>query len=236
MRVEKRLLTAILVFATIPAWAVFAAGLSVFDIPGAASSSANGINDGGEIVGTFVDTQGRPRPYVFRRGSVTVLDLPDRFVVPLGINDRGQIVGIAGPNQFFQGFIWDDRKVTRFSAPDVGITYFHDINNRGRIVGHVRRDDFALARGFLFVDGQFKLFDVPGVLLVDDDRGQMGINDREQIVGSFQSGGITHGFLLDAGVVTQIDVPGAKHTFASGINNRGQIAGFHIGVDSPSGE
>jgi hypothetical protein len=36
-----------------------------------------------------------------------------------------------------------------------------------------------------------------------------------------------HGFLLDAGVVTTIDPPGATFTFPTGINNRGQVVGFY---------
>jgi uncharacterized membrane protein len=56
----------------------------------------------------------------------------------------------------------------------------------------------------------------------------MGLNDRGQIVGSFQSGGLTHGFLLADGELTQIDVPDATATFASGINNLGRIVGVYL--------
>jgi hypothetical protein len=39
---------------------------------------------------------------------------------------------------------------------------------------------------------------------------------------------ISHGFLLSYGVYTTIDVPGAVDTFAEGINNLGQIAGYYV--------
>jgi hypothetical protein len=39
---------------------------------------------------------------------------------------------------------------------------------------------------------------------------------------------IVHGFLLDDGVFTTIDAPGAINTSASDMNNRGQIMGFYL--------
>jgi uncharacterized membrane protein len=62
----------------------------------------------------------------------------------------------------------------------------------------------------------------------------LGINDRGQIVGYYSDvestlpvGGPLHGFLLDKGVFSRIDVPGALSTLPLGINNRGQIVGFY---------
>ena len=40
--------------------------------------------------------------------------------------------------------------------------------------------------------------------------------------------GTLHAFLLDQGVVTTIDVPGAVATLPSGINNHGQIVGIYF--------
>src|SRR5262245_49887943 len=44
--------------------------------------------------------------------------------------------------------------------------------------------------------------------------------------------GATHGFRLDKGRVTTIDVPGATLTVASKINDRGQIVGYYSDVES----
>jgi len=53
-----------------------------------------------------------------------------------------------------------------------------------------------------------------------------GINHGGQIVGEyFDAGGTSHGFLLDNGAFTPIDVPGATGTAAPGINRSGQIVG-----------
>jgi probable HAF family extracellular repeat protein len=56
----------------------------------------------------------------------------------------------------------------------------------------------------------------------------IGINARGQVVGGFRdAGGATHGFLLDKGVFTQIDVDiaGGTRTEPTGINVHGQIVG-----------
>src|SRR5207249_471110 len=53
-----------------------------------------------------------------------------------------------------------------------------------------------------------------------------GINDADQIVGTYVGGGRTHGFLLSGGTYATLDVPGAVTTEARGTNNAGQIVGF----------
>ena len=230
MRFKQRLLTATVALLSMPAWAA-AESLTIFDIPGAFSTFATGINNRGEIVGTFTESQfGNTRGYVFRRDAVTILEIPGQTsVVPMCINDRGQIVGFSAPGP--RGFLWDDGVVTSITVPGASQTVLHGINNDGQILGHSRQDLFALARAFLWADGQFTFLDVPGVLPVvaSATEASMGFNDRGQIVGPVQSGGRQHGFLLDNGELTLIDVPDATHTLASGINNRGQIVGvYHV--------
>jgi probable HAF family extracellular repeat protein len=60
------------------------------------------------------------------------------------------------------------------------------------------------------------------------------INNRGQIVGAYSTDThvpvfkLPHGFLLDDGVFTKIDVPGAVETRPFGINNLGQIVGEYV--------
>jgi uncharacterized membrane protein len=203
--------------------------VSQIDGPGATFTDASGINNRGEIVGSFGDAQGL-HGYVFRRGAFTTLDVPVQgaLTIAIGINDRGQITGTYRSQGLFHGFLWDRGTFTDINAPDADETFLHVINNRGQIVGHSRRDVHSLARLFVWEDGTFTFLTTPGVLVVGRNRDSLGLNDRGQIVGSFQSQGVTHGFLLDNGVVTHIDVPGARTTLASGINNRGQIVGSYV--------
>src|SRR6516162_1561253 len=63
----------------------------------------------------------------------------------------------------------------------------------------------------------FAVIDVPGARFT----GAFGINSARKIAGfygdSVESGGITHGFLLDRGALTSIDFPGATFTSAGPI-------------------
>jgi probable HAF family extracellular repeat protein len=43
----------------------------------------------------------------------------------------------------------------------------------------------------------------------------------------YQAGSTSHGFLLEQGSYTTLDVPGALYTYASGINASGQIVGTY---------
>jgi hypothetical protein len=58
--------------------------------------------------------------------------------------------------------------------------------------------------------------------------GASGVNDAGHIVGSFSDGSQSHGFLLQGGKFTRIDVPfqGAAVTTANGINDAGVIVGI----------
>ncbi len=231
MRLNKCLLTVVvLALLSIPMWAGSGSTVSQIDGPGASFTDAAGINNRGEVVGSFSDGQGF-HGYVFRRGDFTILDVPVQGAqtLALGNNERGQVSGAYRSQGFFHGFIWDrGRFTTDINAPGDNETFLHVINNRGQAVGHSRRDLFALARAFLWNDGNFTFLNIPGVLVAGRNRDSLGLNDRGQVVGTFQSQGINHGFLWDDGVVTQIDVPGARSTNASGINNRGEIVGSYI--------
>src|SRR5262249_61539682 len=58
------------------------------------------------------------------------------------------------------------------------------------------------------------------------------INATGQIVGGYQAADYTfHGFLLDNGSYTPLDVPGASFTEARGINDSGQIVESYCNGD-----
>jgi hypothetical protein len=145
---------------------------------------------------------------------------------PGGINDRGQIVGaISG-----QGFVLTKGKVEFFSFPSP----FYDetagagINNRDEIVGYV--DVFVGGNccerhSFLLKSKVFSPIDVPFPGVTETT--VSGINDRGQIVGYYRDSMGGHGFVLEDGVFTPIDVPGALDTHPWGINNAGLIVGTY---------
>ena len=65
--------------------------------------------------------------------------------------------------------------------------------------------------------------DVPG----STSTTAIGINNAGQIVGSYVSGGQTHGLVYANGTFATLDVPGSTSTQVTSINNVGQIVGFY---------
>lgn len=70
----------------------------------------------------------------------------------------------------------------------------------------------------------FTTLDFPG----STSTNALGVNTSGQVVGSYQAGGVTQGFLLSGGVFTSIDFSGSSLTSANGINDSGQVVGDYI--------
>jgi uncharacterized membrane protein len=228
-------------------------------VPGAAITAHLGINNPGQITGTWIDNDAVPTPdgtsdtgHGFvqdRRGHTTTFDVPGAAVtLPNGINDHGQIAGAfvdaggaASPGSV-HGFIRDPRgHITTFEVPFWRLHNVSDINDRGQIVGYYDQPGFAGSGGFLRDrDGTITNITYPGAAYTEVH----GINDRGQLVGAYLEPGATpnpdgtipagtvHGFVWQRGRFTTFDVPGSIFTQAFGINDRGQITG---GYYDPSG-
>jgi probable HAF family extracellular repeat protein len=128
---------------------------TTFDVPGAVSTSASGINDRGQIVGEF-NTPANPtqRRHGFLRdtsGGLTTIDVPGATdTTANGINNLGQIVGtgtvVVGQQE--HGFFRDTTGTfTQLDVPGTMRTDANGINNAGQIVGAFI--DSAGIHGFL---------------------------------------------------------------------------------------
>ena len=196
----------------------FSGAYDQFDAPyaGVTDTVASGINDAGQVVGTYV--VGFHSHGFALSDDYTMIDVPDGADTRVnGINNAGQIVGTVGPVCFLLG----DDGFTEFSVPNAVNSGAFGINDTGQIVGSVRYD-FVQNGGFVRdSDGSFSYFAVPGA----DFTFASGINNLGQVVGTYYGDGV-HGFLLSDGQFTTIDVPGSSATYATGINDAGQIVGY----------
>jgi uncharacterized membrane protein len=155
----------------------------------------------------------RADAFLFSNGVYTTISPPSATILEVnGINDAGQIVGVLENNTGLHGFI-DTNGVFTLLPPG---TDPKGINNADQVVGVLGVD-----QGFLYSNGTFSAFDVPGGRIND----VRGINDSGQIVGTFDAQFQRHGFIDSNGVFTSIDFPGAGGTSATGINAAGQIVG-----------
>ena len=96
---------------------------TAIDIPGATLTSANDINDSGQIVGSYRDATGG-HGFVDGGGAFTTINVPfnlggglvfETFVT--GINHRGQIVGQINPGPTTQGFLYRGGTFTLIQPP-----------------------------------------------------------------------------------------------------------------------
>jgi probable HAF family extracellular repeat protein len=199
------------------------------DVPGATRTSANSINNRGQIVGGFVDAANVVHGFLLENGVFTQIDFPGAAgTEAFSINNRRQIVGgfvdasgPPSPANVPHGFLLENGVFTRIEVPGAMATIAYGINDRGQIAGLIA-DPGGAEHGFLLDGGVFTQIDVPGGV----DTNPLGLNNRGQIVGHVGPVGAFHGFLLDNGVFTQIDFPGAAESAASGINDRGQTVGY----------
>jgi hypothetical protein len=106
------------------------------------------------------------------------------------------------------------------------------ISNNGTITG-TYADSGSVVHGFVRArDGTFITFDVPGASMVGGPGTvPYSINPAGTTAGWWVDtigSGFVHGFVRTRdGVITKIDVPGAKHTWAFNINSAGTVAGYY---------
>lgn len=137
------------------------------------------------------------------------------------INDLGQITGTTSFNNTNQAFITDANGLNLRTIGNLGVSSSaFDINNLGQVVGQ-----------YIDANGDFRPFitgsNGNGITDPGTQVSFNGINDDGQVMGSFTVNGIGHSFISDDGGATTNDIGtlAGLHTFATGINNTGQVAG-----------
>jgi probable HAF family extracellular repeat protein len=208
---------------------VTVSGIATLDVPGAYSTTAAGINNAGQIVGTYYGPAGS-HGFLLSAGNYITLEVPGgRDTGASGINDAGQIVGsYADAGNNVHGFMLSAGVYTTLDVPGATWTLAYGINDAGQVVGYYQDVLYGPFHGFLLSGGNYTTVDVPGAY----ETVAYGINDAGQIVGFYMdNSGNVHGFLLSGGSYTPFDVPGAYSTVGRGINDAGQIVGYYQDAD-----
>jgi probable HAF family extracellular repeat protein len=211
--------------------------VTLIDVPGSGplnGTQARGINDAGQIVGRFVSEEGSTvtHGFILDNGIITPLDAPTSRDTPANdINNAGVIAGRAfvQPQTGFgsgSAFTLEGGEYSFFRPAEArgsfGISFFGS-NDLGSVVGRVF-DDTGF-RAFAIIDGVYTPFTIPGDSFGGTEA--WGINNQNQIVGTFRTGIESHGFHMDETGVYQIDVPGAgsRGLFIYGLNDIGSLVG-----------
>ena len=197
------------------------------NFPGAEWTDPRGINDSGQIVGTyslgeFIFLEGYwvevTHGFIYDGSSFTSVDKPGVSYTKFhGINNSGQIVGFYGillqmngePVEVIYGFVYDG---SNFATISYGIVC-DDINDSGQIVGY---GDYEHGPGFICAGQGCNTYDSAAF---------HGINNDNQIVGHFDEPDI--GFIYENGVFKDIIVGSFTCCYCTGINDYGQIVGWY---------
>jgi uncharacterized membrane protein len=120
------------------------------DANGPGGTVAFGINDGGQIVGDYLDMGGVRHGFLRdSAGNYTTLDPPgSSLTVAEGINNSGVIVGLYFDGSKQHGFVLSGGMYTPINIPGAMSTEINSINAKGQIVGQYN-DKAGTMHGFV---------------------------------------------------------------------------------------
>ena len=168
MRYHQCFVTAVLIVGLLaPTTSPAFASISTIEVPGATYTSANGMNDRGDIVGNYSEGW-TYHGFVLHNGTFTTIDVPGTiFTDARGINNRGEIVGrYTLTLRTFHGFVLDKGTFTSFDVPGATSTEPSGMNDRGEIVGNFVSGGTGTTHSFALDKGTFTtIIDVfaPGI-------------------------------------------------------------------------
>jgi hypothetical protein len=144
-----------------------------------------------------------------------------------GLNSRGDIVGLYGPNLpayegTEQSYVLEGNTFQELVYPGASYTLGLGINKSRKIVGWYAGADGNI-HAFLRKGKEYTTIDYPG----SDNTYASSINDAGVIIGIHYQNteNTTHGFVLQKGVYTTFDPPNSTYTEPLGINSAGVIVG-----------
>ena len=195
-------------------------------VPGSTSTIALGINNSGQIVGSYTDAS----------GTHGFLDTNNVFTtvpfLPTGINNVGQIVGYSSDGVFLDtNGVVTDIALPNFGRPAGDLVTVARINDLGQIAGSYWQADIRQpVRAFVYTNGALTF--LPLVVGGDEETiVPKGINNAGQILVTTNIGfGSGYAYLYQNGSYTRID---GQNSPAVSLNNTGEIvttAGGGTGV------
>lgn len=203
--------------------------LASFDYPGALNTSPTGINENGDIVGSFLNTAFQTQSFIrFADGTFS-----DPIVHPAAqstylsdINNTGTMCGSYLANGAYHGFFLSGSTFTNFDL-DAPNTLLRGVNDAGNFSGN------TIDQGFVSIDGTITMFAIPRVTIMD----AYGINNLNQVVGGEVHGPqIEYSFRRDpdGNIVWPIRAKGFANTGMFGMDDKGRMVGFVTSLNGPT--
>ena len=214
------------------------------NFPNSVQTQVTGINNHASTVGFWVDGNNNSFGFTDINGKLTSVVDPlgsgqaaggATVEQVLGMNDKDKAVGFwTDANGNDHGFTYDVGS-KQFSEVDIrgfASTTVSAINNEGVVAGFVSNDGNQTFDGFIKQGNNIELLTGPkGATSLQ----VLGINNEDQVVGSYTNATGMHGFLFDekSQQYTTIDAPKGQKgptsmTVLNGINDKGQAVGFFL--------
>src|SRR6266404_8285307 len=205
--------------------------ITTFDYPGTGNQTLpQKINERGDIVGEFIDSNGVARGFVrFSDGSFSapIVDPNDTvgFTEGRGINNSRTVCGdYLGSDGNTHGFFLSGGTFTEYDVPGAVSTDVLGINDLGVFTGGFD-DGSGIFQAFVSIGGTLTSFSVPGALLT---LAYETNNSNQLVVGYYIDGsGILHGYFRDANGALHfpIDPSGSVGTVLFGLNDKNWVVG-----------
>jgi uncharacterized membrane protein len=169
------------------------------DIPGPAgslASTANAINDHGDVTGSYADSGGVQHAYVLKGKKYTTIDPPGSSTPSgNGINNNGDVVIVGGTNPAFTAYLYTakTKKFKTINVPGESGSFVTDINTEGDVT-YQAIDSAGNSHGALFHKGKYYKYDYKTSALTYAG----AVNDHSTIVGGYAitASGSIHGLLV----------------------------------------
>jgi hypothetical protein len=210
--------------------------LATFDYPGAIYITCNGINDRGDVVGSFYnDIDFTFRGFVrFGDGEFSdPIEAPDNpdytYATDIGRAPRAPTVcGYTWDIDaaVFQGYFLHGGIFRFYNVEGAASTSIGGINSAGHFAGSYGLFAYGDDGCYINANGQITTFSIPGAMY----HRVTAINNADTVVGWYViTPTVYHGFFRDAvsGEVSYLDFPGSASTLVTGINDDGVMVGWY---------
>ena len=196
--------------------------------PGANMTHAQGINDAGDIVGTYRDAGNLYHGFLLSGGKFTSIDFPGaKQTWAMGINSHGDISGYYGLDGVQHGFLLSKGKFTALDCPGDGVTVIYGINTAGDMAGYFAPSGGKPSQGLLWSGGTCKLSEYHPESARRVMTMYFGINDAGTLAGHGSTdGGFSTGLVYRKGTFDRVDHGSGGFVVNWGINNAGDVVGL----------